>query len=175
MCAFMRACVRVAAGGGCISTSIAPARLAQSAERKALNLVVVGSSPTVGAFIVNVGPAVWTQTLTQTAQQKDTQTSNARFYWRPAAQCSMTRSKIAWLILSCLVSVATFCSDHRAATADRRRSAPNTQNLNDTNDSFVNIAKCCVASCVCFRGWGQRPQSEMPKFEPRRLHFCVGA
>ena len=26
------------------------ARLAQSAERKALNLVVVGSSPTVGAF-----------------------------------------------------------------------------------------------------------------------------
>ena len=29
---------------------IAPARLAQSVERKALNLVVVGSSPTVGAF-----------------------------------------------------------------------------------------------------------------------------
>ena len=28
----------------------ATARLAQSAERKALNLVVVGSSPTVGAF-----------------------------------------------------------------------------------------------------------------------------
>ena len=28
------------------------ARLAQSVERKALNLVVVGSSPTVGAFIV---------------------------------------------------------------------------------------------------------------------------
>ena len=28
----------------------APARLAQSAERKALNLVVVGSSPTVGAL-----------------------------------------------------------------------------------------------------------------------------
>ena len=27
------------------------ARLAQSAERKALNLVVVGSSPTVGVFI----------------------------------------------------------------------------------------------------------------------------
>ena len=27
------------------------ARLAQSAERKALNLVVVGSSPTVGALI----------------------------------------------------------------------------------------------------------------------------
>ena len=26
------------------------ARLAQSAERKALNLVIVGSSPTVGAF-----------------------------------------------------------------------------------------------------------------------------
>jgi hypothetical protein len=31
-----------------------PARLAQSAERKALNLVVVGSSPTVGvSFVVN--------------------------------------------------------------------------------------------------------------------------
>ena len=29
----------------------ASARLAQSAERKALNLVVVGSSPTVGVFI----------------------------------------------------------------------------------------------------------------------------
>ena len=28
------------------------ARLAQSVERKALNLVVVGSSPTVGAFSV---------------------------------------------------------------------------------------------------------------------------
>ena len=28
------------------------ARLAQSAERKALNLVVVGSSPTVGAFLL---------------------------------------------------------------------------------------------------------------------------
>ena len=28
----------------------ASARLAQSAERKALNLVVVGSSPTVGVF-----------------------------------------------------------------------------------------------------------------------------
>ena len=33
------------------------ARLAQSAERKALNLVVVGSSPTVGVLLVslNVG------------------------------------------------------------------------------------------------------------------------
>ena len=30
--------------------TLATARLAQSAERKALNLVVVGSSPTVGAF-----------------------------------------------------------------------------------------------------------------------------
>ena len=29
----------------------ASARLAQSAERKALNLVVVGSSPTVGAVV----------------------------------------------------------------------------------------------------------------------------
>ena len=31
-------------------SSMPPARLAQSAERKALNLVVVGSSPTVGAL-----------------------------------------------------------------------------------------------------------------------------
>ena len=31
------------------------ARLAQSAERKALNLVVVGSSPTVGVAIAGVG------------------------------------------------------------------------------------------------------------------------
>ena len=31
----------------------ASARLAQSAERKALNLVVVGSSPTVGAVVQN--------------------------------------------------------------------------------------------------------------------------
>ena len=32
-----------------LSHLLASARLAQSAERKALNLVVVGSSPTVGA------------------------------------------------------------------------------------------------------------------------------
>ena len=30
------------------------ARLAQSAERKALNLVVVGSSPTVGVFLPHI-------------------------------------------------------------------------------------------------------------------------
>ena len=34
----------------CLDAWFATARLAQSAERKALNLVVVGSSPTVGAF-----------------------------------------------------------------------------------------------------------------------------
>ena len=34
----------------CSSPAMATARLAQSAERKALNLVVVGSSPTVGAL-----------------------------------------------------------------------------------------------------------------------------
>ena len=34
----------------------ASARLAQSAERKALNLVVVGSSPTVGAMVQRLGP-----------------------------------------------------------------------------------------------------------------------
>ena len=34
-------------------TTSTTARLAQSAERKALNLVVVGSSPTVGVPVVN--------------------------------------------------------------------------------------------------------------------------
>ena len=37
------------------SASCAPARLAQSAERKALNLVVVGSSPTVGVLPFPLG------------------------------------------------------------------------------------------------------------------------
>ena len=35
---------------GCMVMHESTARLAQSAERKALSLVVVGSSPTVGAF-----------------------------------------------------------------------------------------------------------------------------
>ena len=35
-------------------SSLATARLAQSAERKALNLVVVGSSPTVGALLFDM-------------------------------------------------------------------------------------------------------------------------
>ena len=35
------------------------ARLAQSAERKALNLVVVGSSPTVGVLSINYNVIVW--------------------------------------------------------------------------------------------------------------------
>ena len=34
----------------------ATVRLAQSVKRKALNLVVVGSSPTVGAFPISVEP-----------------------------------------------------------------------------------------------------------------------
>ena len=39
--------------------SVAQARLAQSAERKALNLVVVGSSPTVGVnLLVSGSPCV---------------------------------------------------------------------------------------------------------------------
>ena len=43
-------------GGGAVAWrqfwgSMTPARLAQSAERKALNLVVVGSSPTVGDLL----------------------------------------------------------------------------------------------------------------------------
>ncbi|GLJ38677.1 hypothetical protein SUGI_0788370 [Cryptomeria japonica] len=37
-----------------ISTIISTARLAQLVERKALNLVVVGSSPTVGAFFAYI-------------------------------------------------------------------------------------------------------------------------
>ncbi len=37
---------------------VATARLAQSAERKALNLVVVGSSPTVGACLLPELPAM---------------------------------------------------------------------------------------------------------------------
>ena len=36
------------------------ARLAQSVERKALNLVVVGSSPTVGVFESLCANIVWT-------------------------------------------------------------------------------------------------------------------
>ena len=40
-----------------ISKSHTAARLAQLAERKALNLVVVGSSPTVGVCIIAMGPA----------------------------------------------------------------------------------------------------------------------
>ena len=35
---------------GCLVRELAQARLAQSVERKALNLVVVGSSPTVGVI-----------------------------------------------------------------------------------------------------------------------------
>ena len=36
----------------------AQARLAQSAERKALNLVVVGSSPTVGGLLCSPAEAI---------------------------------------------------------------------------------------------------------------------
>ncbi len=36
------------------TTKLTSARLAQSVERKALNLVVVGSSPTVGGYILFV-------------------------------------------------------------------------------------------------------------------------
>ena len=42
--------VLTASGDGCLLS--ASARLAQSAERKALNFVVVGSSPTVGVLSV---------------------------------------------------------------------------------------------------------------------------
>ena len=40
---------------------LATARLAQSAERKALNLVVVGSSPTVGVYAVSTAAAATAQ------------------------------------------------------------------------------------------------------------------
>ena len=46
------------AGGGATGSSrtgFATARLAQPAERKALNLVVVGSSPTVGVYTLLFG------------------------------------------------------------------------------------------------------------------------
>ena len=39
------------------NSEVSTARLAQSVERKALNLVIVGSSPTVGAFSEQSGPA----------------------------------------------------------------------------------------------------------------------
>ena len=45
-------------GGGAIGSTrgrFATARLAQPAERKALNLVVVGSSPTVGVYALLLG------------------------------------------------------------------------------------------------------------------------
>ena len=37
-----------------LSVPLSAAELAQSVERKALNLVVVGSSPTVGVYFVSV-------------------------------------------------------------------------------------------------------------------------
>ena len=46
----------------CHDLKLLSARLAQSAERKALNLVVVGSSPTVGVAEVQAA-TTWTQEL----------------------------------------------------------------------------------------------------------------
>ena len=45
-----RGCVAPHCDDALCATKLSLARLAQSAERKALNLVVVGSSPTVGEF-----------------------------------------------------------------------------------------------------------------------------
>ena len=45
------------------------ARLAQSAERKALNLVVVGSSPTVGVYALLFGSALRQAAVLQTRPQ----------------------------------------------------------------------------------------------------------
>ena len=46
------------------AAALATARLAQSAERKALNLVVVGSSPTVGVFSRSRAPLTHRDTHT---------------------------------------------------------------------------------------------------------------
>jgi hypothetical protein len=67
-----------ACGGNCVAhlqfadwaVALVTARLAQSAERKALNLVVVGSSPTVGAFREH------TRTYTQRGAHTHTHTHN---------------------------------------------------------------------------------------------------
>ena len=45
--------------------SLAEARLAQPAERKALNLVVVGSSPTVGVLIACVAKQAYQSLIRQ--------------------------------------------------------------------------------------------------------------
>ena len=55
---------RVKAFNGRLFDATSLARLAQSAERKALNLVVVGSSPTVGDFDV---PRAYCKTLVAVA------------------------------------------------------------------------------------------------------------
>jgi hypothetical protein len=68
-----------ACGGNCVAhlqfadwaVALVTARLAQSAERKALNLVVVGSSPTVGAFREH------TRTYTQRGAHTHTHNNNA--------------------------------------------------------------------------------------------------
>ena len=54
------------------AAALATARLAQSAERKALNLVVVGSSPTVGVFSRSRAPLTHRDTHTQTTTQVHT-------------------------------------------------------------------------------------------------------
>ena len=55
------ACIMILFFGHCAGHDTSAARLAQSAERKALNLVVVGSSPTVGVL----------NSQTKTANKKD--------------------------------------------------------------------------------------------------------
>ena len=100
LCAFMRACVRVAAGGRCISTSIAPARLAQSAERKALNLVVVGSSPTVGAFWPAAAEDANLQKrpfVAPTLRRVCAQTRRRQLRQRPALKNADPRAELQWL------------------------------------------------------------------------------
>ena len=65
------------------------ARLAQPAERKALNLVVVGSSPTVGAFH---RPRTPPRNATHTTTQVHTQTHRGTMAHRRMAASTATQN-----------------------------------------------------------------------------------
>ena len=52
-------------------TPRAHARLAQSVERQALNLMVVGSSPTVGVFLYNYSDTCLERTIKGLRQRQD--------------------------------------------------------------------------------------------------------
>ena len=77
-----------------------PARLAQSVERKALNLVVVGSSPTVGVFCVasaspcRIQTELWLQ-LAMFAQ--------SAFILQHIIEEQGLQAKIRFMVVCCLV------------------------------------------------------------------------